>query len=61
MSNFPDVELLAAQAWNAAGETRIAIPFARDLISNPRVHEELRIAAESILRSRGRACRSRRR
>ncbi len=51
MSNFPDVELLAAQAWNAAGETRIAIPFARDLISNPRVHEELRIAAESILRS----------
>jgi len=51
MSNFPDVELLAAQAWNAAGETRIAIPFARDLVSNPRVHDELRIAAESILRS----------
>jgi hypothetical protein len=51
MSDFPDVELLAAQAWNAAGETRIAIPFARDLVSNPRVHDELRIAAQAILRS----------
>ena len=51
MSNFPEVELLAAQAWNAAGETRVALPFARDLVSNPRVHDELRIAAEAILRT----------
>jgi hypothetical protein len=51
MSEFPEVELLAAQAWNAAGETRNALPFARDLISNPRVPEDLRAAAESILRA----------
>ena len=51
MSNFPEVMLLAAQAWNAAGETRIALPFARDLVGNPRVHDELRTAAEAILRA----------
>jgi hypothetical protein len=51
MSNFPEVELLAAQAWNAAGETRYALPFARDLIANPRVAADLRAAAEEILRS----------
>ncbi len=51
MSEFPEIELLAAQAWNAAGETRNALPFARDLASNPRVPEDLRAAAESILRA----------
>ena len=51
MSDFPEAVLLAAQAWNAAGDTRSAAPFARDLVSNPRVHDELRAAAESILRS----------
>jgi hypothetical protein len=51
MSNFPEIELLAAQAWNAAGETRHALPFARDLVGNPRVPEELRAAAEAILRT----------
>jgi hypothetical protein len=50
MSNFPEVELLAAQAWNAAGETRYALPFARDLVANPRVSADLRAAAEEILR-----------
>ena len=51
MPDFHEVELLAAQAWNAAGETRNAIPFARDLATNPRVPADLRAAAESILRA----------
>ena len=48
MCTFPELELLAAQAWNTAGETRNALPFARDLEANPREHDELRAAAESI-------------
>ncbi len=51
MNDFPEVELLAAQAWTAAGETRNALPFARDLATNPRVAEDLRTAAEAILRA----------
>ncbi|MGO8998940.1 MAG: hypothetical protein ACLQVI_36910 [Polyangiaceae bacterium] len=51
MPDFPEVELLAAQAWNAAGETKNALPFARDLATNPRVPADLRAAAESILRA----------
>ena len=51
MPDFHEVELLAAQAWNAAGETRNALPFARDLATNPRIPEELRAAAEVLLRS----------
>ena len=50
MSNFPEVELLAAQAWAAAGDMRRAIPFARDLLANPRLHDELRFAAEIVVR-----------
>jgi len=43
MPSFAELELLAAEAWNAAGEPRRALPFARDLISNAVVKDELRI------------------
>ena len=51
MSDFHELELLAAQAWNAAGEPRSALPFARDLATNPRVPDDIRAAAEAILRA----------
>ena len=51
LGDFPELELLAAQAWEAAGETRLALPFARDLVASPKAHDDLRAAAEAILRA----------
>ena len=42
MPSFVELELLATEAWNAAGEPKRALPFARDLISNASVNNELR-------------------
>jgi hypothetical protein len=42
MPSFVELELLAVEAWNAAGEPKRALPFARDLISNATVNDELR-------------------
>jgi hypothetical protein len=47
---FPELELLAAEAWFAAGDAKRALPYARDLLANPGVHADLRGRAERILR-----------
>jgi hypothetical protein len=47
---FPELELLAAEAWFAAGDVKRALPYARDLLANPGVHADLRGRAERILR-----------
>lgn len=47
---FPELELLAAEAWFAAGDSKRALPYARDLLANPGVHADLRGRAERILR-----------
>ncbi len=51
MTSFGECELLAAEAWCAAGDVRRAIPFARDLVSNPNAHDELRARALLIVES----------
>jgi hypothetical protein len=51
MSGFPELQLLVAEAWDAAGETRLAAPFAREVANNPRADDELRATAEAILRA----------
>jgi hypothetical protein len=51
MTSFAECELLAAEAWAAAGELRRAMPFARDLISNKAAHEEVRARAVQIIES----------
>jgi hypothetical protein len=40
--SFVELELLAAEAWNAAGDPKRALPFARDLLANASVNNELR-------------------
>ncbi len=42
MPSFVELELLAAEAWTAAGEPKRALPFARDLNANAAVNDELR-------------------
>ena len=48
--DFPELELLAAQAWVAAGDPRRGLPYARDLMHNAGVHPELRSLAEAIVK-----------
>jgi len=43
MPTFVELELLAAEAWNSAGDPKKALPFVRDLISNATVNDELRV------------------
>ncbi len=43
MQSFVELELLAFEAWNAAGDPKRALPFARDLIANSSVNDELRV------------------
>ncbi len=52
MNTFFELELLAAEAWKAAGDTRKAKAFARDLVDNPNAPDELRIRALDILDTR---------
>jgi hypothetical protein len=49
MTSFAECTLLAAEAWNAAGEVRRAVPFARDLVSNPAAHDDIRARALQIV------------
>jgi hypothetical protein len=49
MTAFAECTLLAAEAWNAAGEVRRAVPFARDLVSNPTAHDDIRARALQIV------------
>jgi hypothetical protein len=49
MSSFAELELLAAEAWAAAGHLKRAAPFARDLIDTPGTDDALRARAVQIL------------
>jgi hypothetical protein len=59
MTSFTECELLAAEAWSAAGELRRAVPFARDLVANTSTHDDIRARAAQIVeaaeRSRSKA------
>jgi hypothetical protein len=46
---FYELELLAAQAWVAAGDTRRAKAFARDLLDNKNASDAVRIRAREVL------------
>ncbi|MEO6419648.1 MAG: hypothetical protein ABIP39_09595, partial [Polyangiaceae bacterium] len=47
--SFAELELLTAQAWWAAGKPARALPFARDILSNPSTSNEVRARAELIV------------
>jgi hypothetical protein len=49
MPTFHELELLAAQAWAAAGDGRRAKAFARDLLDNTTALETVRLQARLIL------------
>jgi hypothetical protein len=49
MPAFHELELLAAQAWAAAGEVRRARAFARDLLDNATASEAIRFQSSLIL------------
>ncbi len=53
MTGFHEVELLAAQAWFAAGDARRARAFARDLNENASADEVLRLQARAVLENAG--------
>jgi hypothetical protein len=48
-ASFDELELLAAQAWAAAGNMGRALPYARVLASNPRAPDELRTRARRLV------------
>ena len=48
-ASFDELELLAAQAWAAAGNAGRALPYARVLAANPRAAEELRSRARKLV------------
>jgi hypothetical protein len=49
MNSFPELELLAAEAWAQAGERKRALAYARDLAENPQVDELIRARARVIV------------
>ena len=51
LPSFHELELLAAQAWAAANDTRRAKAFARDLMDNAQAPDDVRERARQILRS----------
>lgn len=57
-ASFDELELLAAQAWMAAGNAGRALPYARVLAQNPRTTMELRSNALRIVAAAERASRS---
>lgn len=57
-TSFDELELLAAQAWAAAGNLPRALPYARVLAQNPNTTEDVRGAAREIVAAAERASRS---
>jgi hypothetical protein len=55
MAAFHELQLLAAQAWAAAGDVRRAHAFARDLVENTAACDALRMDAHEVLDETGRA------
>jgi len=53
MAGFHELELLAAQAWLAAGDTRRARAYARDLHENVSADDVLRMQALAVLEGAG--------
>jgi hypothetical protein len=53
MASFHELQLLAAQAWLAAGDPRRARAFARDLVDNTGADDVLRMQAQELLESAG--------
>ena len=53
MSNFHELQLLASEAWLAAGDPRRSRAFARDLADNSAADEVLRMQAQEVLESAG--------
>ena len=49
MNSFPELELLAAEAWDQAGERKRALAYARDLADNPQVDPVLRARARALV------------
>jgi hypothetical protein len=50
MSSFAELELLAAEAWLAAGQPQRAVPFARDVVSSRKAGDEVRHRAAQLER-----------
>lgn len=55
MAAFHELQLLAAQAWEAAGDVRRAHAFARDLADNSSACDALRMLAREVVDATGRA------
>jgi hypothetical protein len=51
MPTFHELELLAAQAWAAAGDPRRAAAFARDLADNAGACDSVRMQAQDLVRA----------
>jgi len=49
MTSFQELCLLAAEAWLEAGDSRRAMPYARDLVDAPGVDEGLLLRAQRLL------------
>jgi hypothetical protein len=49
MSSFQELSLLAAEAWLECGDSRRAMPFARDLVDAPGIEEGLLLRAQRLL------------
>lgn len=49
MTQFPELEFLAAEAWVQAGDLRRAFPYAREIADSPHVDPHLRARAQAIL------------
>jgi hypothetical protein len=53
MPSFHELELLAAEAWAAAGDARRAAAFARDVLENATAPDSVRIRAHEVVAAAG--------
>lgn len=49
MTSFQELSLLAAESWLEAGDSRRAMPYARDLVDAPGIEEGLLLRAQRLL------------
>jgi hypothetical protein len=49
MTSFSELLLLAAESWLEAGDSRRAMPYARDLVDAPGIDEGLLLQAQRVL------------
>jgi len=55
MPSFHELEVLAAEAWAAAGDARRATAFARDVLENATAPDSVRIRANELLAGAGKS------